>query len=442
MQKSLRQQTPAPRVAFVHTAARLHYALAVAVPRAGMLDRMYTEWFSTPGSVQEKVAKLVRLANRDLGQRMLERHSPHVDPSRVALRSTLPLLMAQRIARQSLQDRFEKLDRVMVKAAWIALRKGFGDANVLMSFVRDTHPSLFAGAQALGLKTVADQIIAPAAIEHEELTEQFRRWPQWQRAESFDHLPKVARNERATWAAADHITCASDYVKQGLIREGVEPQRVSVLPYPLEAENYPVLDRRPGAAGGRSASDPFTVGFVGHVNLRKGAPYFVEVAKRLRGRGIRFVMVGTVCLEPSVVEPHRDAVEFIGPVPRSQVREWLRRFDVFLFPSTCEGSAGSVMEAMSTGLPVVASPNSGTVARHGTEGFIAAYDQIDAMAEAVDRLASNPELRHEMGRAASRRVGGFTIDWYSREIAPLLRQLVVGPAEPSRVSEESVVTTA
>jgi len=237
-------------------------------------------------------------------------------------------------------------------------------------------------------------------------------------------LPKVAQKERECWAALDHITCGSEYVMQGLIREGVAQERISVLPYPLDAENFPFIDRSPGGARGRSASDPVTVGFVGHVHLRKGAPYFVEVAKRLRGRGLRFVMVGPIYIEQSAVEQHKDVVEIIGPVPRSQVRDWLRRFDVLLFPSTCEGCASAVMEAMSTGLPVVTSPNSGSVVRHGTDGFVTAYHQIDTMAEAVERLASNLQLRLEMGRSASRRAGEFTIDWYSRELGMVLKRLL------------------
>jgi glycosyltransferase involved in cell wall biosynthesis len=299
-----------------------------------------------------------------------------------------------------------------------------------MGFVRENHPSLFEGAKARGMYVVGDQMIAPAAVEHEELSEQFRRWPGWQKAESIGYLPKVADLERQTWETLDHVTCASDYVKQGLLRAGVSDEKVSVLPYPLDTSHYPFVDR----SQSRAAGDPVTVGFVGHVNLRKGVPYFVEVAKRLKGRGIRFVMVGGVHLEPAVVEANRAFVDFVGPVPRAEVANWLSRFDLLLFPSTCEGSAAAVVEAMASGLPIVCSPNSGSIVRHGTEGYVLPYDQIDAMAEAVDRLASNPSLRLEMGRAASARAGAFTIDWYSRELAGVLTRLVSGAgSEDARV---------
>jgi glycosyltransferase involved in cell wall biosynthesis len=192
-----------------------------------------------------------------------------------------------------------------------------------------------------------------------------------------------------------------------------------------------------------------TVGFVGHLHLRKGIPYFCEVARRLRGSGIKFVLVGPIYIEQSVADAHRDVVEIVGPVPRPQVVDWLRKFDVLLFPSTCEGSSSAVTEAMASGLPVVCSPNSGSVVRHGTDGFITPYDNVEAMAGYVERLAADAQLRHDMGLSASRRAAEFTVDRYSHEIARLLSRLTAeredraaghsagaGDASPARGGEK------
>ena len=415
-----------PRVAFIQNGSRLHYAVPLALQRAGMLDRVYTEWYCGERSAERWVSKLVSLVKPDLGRRMLHRRCEGLDESKVVRRSTFTLLMHQRRARRSLKGRFHLLLAGMEKFARLSTAQGFGDANVLMAFMRENHPLLFEWARARGMLTVADQIIAPATIEHAEMTEQFRRWPDWQRAEWFDYLPQVAEIERQTWAVLDHITCASDYVKQGLLREGVAEERVSVLPYPLDVQGYPFFDRRPTAA---APARPVTVGFVGHLHLRKGIPYFCEVAKRLRGRGIRFVLVGPMYIEPSVVEAHRDVVEIVGPVPRPQVLDWLRKFDVLLFPSTCEGSSSAVTEAMASGLPVVCSPNSGSVVRHGTDGFITPYDNVEAMAGYIEQLAADAQLRHDMGLSASRRAAEFTVDRYSHDIASLLSRLMAERGE-------------
>ena len=116
--------------------------------------------------------------------------------------------------------------------------------------------------------------------------------------------------------------------------------------------------------------ETITVGFVGSVGLRKGAPYFFEVAKRLASERVRFVMVGPILLDKQIINRYKGPVEIIGPVPWLDVGRWLERFDIFYFPSTCEGSAGAVNEAMASALPVVTTPNSGSTVRDGVEGYL------------------------------------------------------------------------
>ena len=415
-----------PRVAFVHAGARFHYAFPLALQRAGVLERVYLDWFVTPGSVRELVSKGIRKFKPVLGQRMLDRRRPELDPAKVSQRSRLGVLLKQRLGRPRDITELQYHFRNLSLEADVLLKNGFGDANAVMAFIRDTDPRIWEDARRRGLLTVGDQLIAPAAVEHDEAREQIRRWPDWQHDDWAKELLGMADYERRSWAALDHITCGSDYVKDGMLREGVENSRVSVFPYPLQAQDYPFIYRQ------RTGSEPVTVGFVGQVNLRKGAPYFIEVAKRLRARGIRFVMVGVVQLAPAVVEANKTVVEFVGAIPRSQVMDWLRTFDMILFPTTCEGSATALMEAMATGLPVITSPNSGTVARHGTDGFITPYDRVEEMAGYVERLSTDVNLRREMGLAARRRVETFTIDWFGKELGDLFHRLLSTrtPARP------------
>ena len=70
-----------PRVAFIQNGSRLHYAVPLALQRAGMLDRVYTEWYCGERSAERWVSKLVSLVKPDLGRRML--HRPLRGPGRV-----------------------------------------------------------------------------------------------------------------------------------------------------------------------------------------------------------------------------------------------------------------------------------------------------------------------------------------------------------------------
>jgi glycosyltransferase involved in cell wall biosynthesis len=146
-------------------------------------------------------------------------------------------------------------------------------------------------------------------------------------------------------------------------------------------------------------------------------------------------MIGPIDLKPDMLDAHRGHVELPGQIPRSGIHEWFAKFDVFFFPTTCEGSAYALMEAMASGLPVVTTPNSGTVARHGIEGLIAPYDAIEVFTEHLHRLRSDRALRLEMGSAARRRYEEFGLNAYSRSLADLFQRL---HAEANGITEPAL----
>jgi glycosyltransferase involved in cell wall biosynthesis len=95
-----------------------------------------------------------------------------------------------------------------------------------------------------------------------------------------------------------------------------------------------------------------------------------------------------------------ERLKFISP--GSRVAHLLPAFDVFVLTSMAEGVPTVVLEAMACGLPVVAT-NVGSVAdvvRDGKTGFLVPPFRPNAVAEAVGRLLTSPELRLGMGKEA------------------------------------------
>jgi glycosyltransferase involved in cell wall biosynthesis len=394
-------------VAVVQDGARLHYAVPLAFQRAGALRAMFSEWFIPRGSAADRIRSILIRAPFPKLRPMLERRCDEIPPA--AARTNLPLAVHLRAARK----RFTNVELYyrhcsQSVANWVK-QTGLSGANVLFGFVRNIDPDLCIWAQQQGVLTVGDQIIAPAAIEAAEAKLQAQRFPDCEPQSQEMDYNAVIEVEQKTWRHLNCVTCASPYVRDGLQAQGVAAERIHVIPYPLDIREYSVPLRESGRG-------PILVGFVGAVGLRKGSPYFFEVAKRLASANLKFVMIGPVQLKESIAKSAADTVELVGRVPRSQVRDWLGKFDIFLFPSTCEGSAGAAMEAMASGLPIVASPNSGTAARDGIDGFIRPYQDIDALSECVDRLARDPSLRHEMGQSARRQAESLNLDNYARKL--------------------------
>ncbi|MFO0807402.1 MAG: glycosyltransferase family 4 protein [Gemmataceae bacterium] len=394
--------SPIRRVAVLQDGARMHYGLPLALQRAGLLDRVFTEFYSSPGSVESSVVRWLSKWRPALAKRMALRYCSELELDKIVRNPWL--LAPQQLAKlgaTSAEAHFRRCTDVVGR--WVR-RVGLGRADAFVGFVRNVDPKLCRYARRRGLTVVGDQIIAPAFVENRECRIQTERFPNW---ESPPALTSVRALERATWDECDHLTAPSEYVRDGLIEEGVDAAKISVLPYPVAPDWFRPTDRR-GVRGG------VTVGFVGTVNLRKGIPYLFDTARRLPNTNFRFVAAGPIQLHAAVVAQHKGPVEVIGRVSRQDVARLLDEFDIFYFPSTCEGSAGSVMEAMMAGLPVVCSPNTGSLVRDGIDGYLVDYDDTERAAELLAELARDPERRLAMGRSARERAVSFSVDHYSR----------------------------
>jgi len=103
-----------------------------------------------------------------------------------------------------------------------------------------------------------------------------------------------------------------------------------------------------------------------------------------------------------------------------------RESDLFVFPSVNEGLAQVLLEAMASGLPVVASDLSGAddCITHGKEGFVVPARDVDRIAEAIVWCYQHRDETRAMGRAARARIESqFTLDHYNQRMIALYRRL-------------------
>ena len=101
--------------------------------------------------------------------------------------------------------------------------------------------------------------------------------------------------------------------------------------------------------------------FVGRVECAKGIFYLLEAFAQLKKerKGWQLTVVGDIKLNKAWLEERYSFCKFKGAVDHSTVLELLRNSDVFVLPSLYEGFSLSIIEAMSQGLPVIASKVSG-----------------------------------------------------------------------------------
>lgn len=128
--------------------------------------------------------------------------------------------------------------------------------------------------------------------------------------------------------------------------------------------------------------------------MRSSAPARLWVA----GRGAELQALEQRASELGLAE----RVSFLGF--RSDVADLLAAADIFVMPSLSEGLPMAVIEAMFASRPIVASAVGGIpeLVRDGVTGLLVPPEDPDALAAALDRVASDPELRGSLGEAAAR----------------------------------------
>jgi glycosyltransferase involved in cell wall biosynthesis len=193
-----------------------------------------------------------------------------------------------------------------------------------------------------------------------------------------------------------------------LERQWQSADRIDVVPHGV-SERF--LEMPPdGNARGAGAL------FCGAWDRVKGVTYLLLAFERLAADGcpVPLTILGpglsTADVTQSIPESLRAFVTVVERVPEDRVMREYRRHDVLVFPSTYEGFGLAVLEAMSQGLPVVATPVGCVpdVLRDGENGIIVPPRDADALAQAVRRLMDAPRERERLGANAAATVGSMT----------------------------------
>lgn len=296
---------------------------------------------------------------------------------------------------------------------------GFHGACGVYAFSGEAY-ELLSAAKKQGLYTAVEQMIAPRGVVEQLACEEEILNPGWQLSVADDiNADAFAAREKAEWQIADAVICPSNFVAKHVIEAGCALEKVVVVPYGVD-DRFLIGPRRrePG---------PLRVLTVGAVGLRKGSPYVGEIARKLIGQA-QFRMVGPIDIQPAVQEKLGKIVELTGPIPRSEMRVQFEWADVFLLPSLCEGSATACYEALAAGLPVICTENTGSIVRHGTDGYIVPIRDVDETVEILRQFSDSPAILSRMSDNARERARDFTVVRYGERLVEALSHCSAGAA--------------
>jgi len=216
--------------------------------------------------------------------------------------------------------------------------------------------------------------------------------------------------------------------------------RVVVLPNSVAPEVAAAMPAEVLRAPGEG-DDGLMVLFLGSLGQRKGLNTAIEAAALVRQEvpGVRFVFAGDLDLERdrALVSDLREravrigAIQFPGLVTGPKKLELLRGAAMLILPSRNENQPIAILEGMAMGLPIVATAVGGIpeTVEDSRQGFLIAPGDAIHLAVAIMRLARDPELRLEMGRASLERFRReYHPDVFARRVGAVYEQLLNGSA--------------
>ncbi|MGZ8432437.1 MAG: glycosyltransferase, partial [Candidatus Deferrimicrobiaceae bacterium] len=165
---------------------------------------------------------------------------------------------------------------------------------------------------------------------------------------------------RGEYEAARYLILESEFTRDTFLAQGYPAGKLVLLPRGVDTARFRPPDRP-------TPDRPFRVVFSGSIGVRKGARYLLDAWSKLKLRDAELVMLGSIHDDlRTVVERIASAdptIRLMGFV-KDSVR-FYQESSVFVLPSLSEGSAKVTYEAMACGLPVIVTPNAGSVARDG-----------------------------------------------------------------------------
>jgi D-inositol-3-phosphate glycosyltransferase len=249
------------------------------------------------------------------------------------------------------------------------------------------------------------------------------------------------RSEAAVLADADRVICATELERDSLRQlYGASVDRVEVIPLGVDLDRFRPAQKQ-AARGALGLKDERIILFVGRIEPLKGVDILINAASLLESDVECTVLVvgGDESSQAEVAElrdlardrgiEHR--VAFVGAVDHETLPLYYNAADVCVVPSHYESFGLVAVEAMASGVPVVASRVGGLTGtvKDGETGYLIPWLCPEPFAERIELLLDNEPLRQNLGEAAREAMSRYRWENVATAVLRLYGRLTDRPAD-------------
>ena len=397
-------------------------AVITALDKAKILAKFYTTVSANPN------AKLLKFLPGKVRQEWLRRTFP-LSPRQI---KTFPVLELSRI----ILPKIGFHNSVQHERGWASVDAVYRHlekktANELFSLVEkykinavyayeDGALEIFKKAKEFNLKCIYDLPIAYWETGRKLMIEEAERLPNWEKTLGGGIKDSQAKLERKTreLELADAVVGPSKFVMDSLPKWATTKQLVAPFGSPeinISINNeINTIERKPNR--------PLRILFVGSMGQRKGLGDLFEAIRLLNTTNVELVVMGSLLAPMEFYKSELPFFTYEPGRPYEQVLALMRSCDVFCLPSIVEGRALVMQEAMSQGLPLIITPNTGggDLVKEGQTGFLVPIRSPRAIAEKISWFLDNGSEIPKMGRLAQEHAAHYTWEKYGSKITEFI----------------------
>jgi glycosyltransferase involved in cell wall biosynthesis len=234
----------------------------------------------------------------------------------------------------------------------------------------------------------------------------------------------IINKEKMEYQLADYIVVPSEFARQTFLTRGFSEKKIIKIPYGVNLKEFQnkTSNKRKGFV--------FRIIYTGTLSLRKGVLYLLKAFHELNLENSQLLMIGNIDNEIKLkINEYKlnKKIIFKKPISQSKLSEQYSGSNVFITCSIEEGLSMVQLQAMSCGLPIICTPNSGgdEIIDNGNDGFILPIRDTEELKKKILYLYNNKSVCFEMGMRAQKKIkNSFSWESYGKNITSMYKKLL------------------
>jgi len=302
------------------------------------------------------------------------------------------------------------------------LKKNAQNINVIYSY-EDCSLNSFQFAKNNRIKTIYDLTSPYWRLKEKILNEEIKLQTEWNLSSTEINSKQKCLNKDKEIFLSDQIVVASTFAAKSLELYNKKKLKIEIIPYgsPTSVNSFTNV---------RKINDKLKIIFAGRPLLSKGFPYIIDSLNSI-DLPWELEIAGSIPEKPELISKKlffflKDPrCKFLGQISNDKLLQRMRNSHIFLFPSLYEGFGQVLLEAMSCGLPVITTENTGgpDFIKDCDNGFITKIRDTKKTKDILNNLYKNEELRCLISKKAIDTAAKLNWTGYNNKIKDMLLKI-------------------